>query len=87
MVNEPLRAPALRRFIGAAVLETHTFSRHPEVLAAQRRASKDGHKRRCSRPCFETPRKGAAPQDDGRDAAKFGIMHGHIETAGGDIHE
>jgi hypothetical protein len=36
--------------------------RHPEVLAAQRQASKDasGRKRRS----FETPRKGAAPQDD-----------------------
>src|SRR4051794_37650660 len=31
-----------------------------------RRASKDGHKRRWPRLSFETPRKRAAPQDDGR---------------------
>src|SRR3954469_6998585 len=30
-----------------------------------RRASKDGNKLRRTRPSFETPRKRAAPQDDG----------------------
>jgi hypothetical protein len=41
----------------------NTGHRHPEVLAAQRQASKDGSE--CKRRSFETPRKRAAPQDDG----------------------
>jgi len=47
-----------------ASLPPHT-SRHPEVLAATRRASKDGRGRQRVGPSFETPRTGAAPQDDG----------------------
>jgi hypothetical protein len=40
--------------------------RHPEVLAALRgEPRRMGHKR--SRLSFETPRKRAAPQDDGGD--------------------
>src|SRR4051812_9047648 len=35
--------------------------RHPEVLAAKRRASKDGSGRQRVRRSFETPRKRAAP--------------------------
>jgi hypothetical protein len=37
--------------------------RHPEVLAVFGEPRRMGHKR--LRPSFETPRKRAAPQDDG----------------------
>jgi hypothetical protein len=37
--------------------------RHPEVLAVFGEPRRIGHKRK--RPSFETPRKRAAPQDDG----------------------
>src|SRR3954453_23651473 len=46
-----------------SVWTRHTH-RHPEELAAARRASKDRPQTRL-RPSFETPRKRAAPQDDG----------------------
>jgi hypothetical protein len=46
------------------LMNEKNFRRHPEVLAAQWRASSIGSRRRCSRPSIETPRKGAAPQDD-----------------------
>jgi hypothetical protein len=42
----------------------HIHNRHPEVLAAScGEPRKMGRKR--MRPSFETPRKSAAPQDDG----------------------
>jgi hypothetical protein len=40
----------------------HTFSPHPEERPLGR-VSKDGHERPW--PSFETPRKSAAPQDEG----------------------
>jgi len=36
-----------------------------EVLALLGEPRRMGHERRCARPSFETPRKRAAPQDDG----------------------
>jgi hypothetical protein len=41
----------------------HQARRHPEVLAVFGEPRRMGHKR--PRPSFETPRKRAAPQDDG----------------------
>jgi hypothetical protein len=57
-INLP-KAVVLRRFIAAS-----HFHRHPEVLAAScGKPRRMGHKRK--RRSFETPRKRAAPQDDG----------------------
>jgi hypothetical protein len=42
--------------------------RHPEVLAVFGEPRRMGHKRK--RPSFETPRKRAAPQDDGGTCGK-----------------
>jgi hypothetical protein len=39
------------------LMNEKNLRRHLEVLAATRRASKDGRARRCARPSFETPRK------------------------------
>jgi hypothetical protein len=52
-------APTFRSLL----FPSHTFNRHPEVLAAFGEPRRMGHKR--WRPSFETPRKRAAPQDDG----------------------
>jgi hypothetical protein len=50
----------------AAAEATANLCRHPEVLAALRgEPRRMGHKR--TRPSFETPRKRAAPQDDGEE--------------------
>jgi hypothetical protein len=49
-VNGDLQALKLMLMNGRA----KNFRRHPEALAAQRRASKDRHKRLRSLPSFET---------------------------------
>jgi hypothetical protein len=46
-------------------LRRNTRKPHPEERSLER-VSKDGHKRRCMHPSFETPRKCAAPQDEGQ---------------------
>jgi hypothetical protein len=46
----------------------HQHCRHPEVLAVFGEPRRMGHKHK--RPSFETPRKRAAPQDDGGMCAR-----------------